>query len=54
MYNLYLMEVVNLPKYSGSTDETLYGPCSAYFHGVCRFEWDEQVGPCVGCPVHQH
>lgn len=53
MYNLYLMEVVNLPQHKNikdDLDETLHGECKNWFYGLCGVEWGEQVGPCIGCP----
>ena len=55
MYNNYLKEVVKLPRHTVTDDDskTLFGECSLEFHGICDFEWNHQVAPCINCPYHR-
>lgn len=52
MINNYLKEVVKLPRASEEFFcDCINETCSAWWYGVCNFEFGSQVAPCVGC-VH--
>ena len=50
MINNYLKELVKVPQASNNYFcDCINETCSAWWYGVCHFEFGSQVAPCVGC-----